>query len=175
MRKEDCFYLGKIVSKFSFKGELLIKLDTDDPQHYLKMESVFVEYRKKLVPFFIQKSSLQKSELLRVKFEDIDTEEDAEDLIKREVYLPLEELPTLENDQFYFHEIIGYRATDKSFGAIGLLTGVNTTSPQALFEIDHNGKQVLIPLNDDFIAQVDKENKIIHLDVPEGLIEMYLE
>lgn len=175
MRKEDCFYLGKIVSKFSFKGELLIKLDTDDPQHYLKMESVLVEYRKKLVPFFIEKSSLQKSELLRVKFEDIDTEEDAEDLLKREVYLPLEELPALKNDQFYFHEIIGYQASDKNFGEIGILTGVNTTSPQALFEIDHNGKQVLIPLNDDFITQVDKEQKVIHLNVPEGLIEMYLE
>ena len=175
MRKEDCFYLGKIVSKFSFKGELLIKLDTDDPEHYLKMESVFVEYRKKLVPFFINKSSLQKSELLRVKFEDIDTEEDAEDLIKREVYLPLEELPALKNDQFYYHEVIGYQATDKSFGEVGVLTGVNTSTAQALFEIDHNGKLVLIPLNDDFITQVDKENKIIHLDVPEGLIEMYLE
>lgn len=174
MRKEDCFYLGKIVSKFSFKGELLIKLDTDDPEHYLEMESVFVEYRKKLVPFFIDKSSLQKSELLRVKFEDIDTEEDAEDLLKREVYLPLDQLPALEADQFYYHEIIGYQSIDKNFGEIGTLTGVNTNTAQALFEIDHQGKQILIPLNDDFISNIDKENKVIYLDVPEGLIEMYL-
>ena len=174
MTKEECFYLGRIVSKFSFKGELLIKLDTDEPETYLEMESVFVDYDNNLVPFFIEKSSLQKSNLLRVKFEEVDTEEDADDLMKCDLYLPLNLLPELDDDQFYFHEIIGYTVEDASYGPIGLLTGVNDTTSQALFEIEKDGKQILIPMNDEFLVKVDKKNQVIYVKTPEGLIDLYL-
>ena len=174
MTKEECFYLGRIVSKFSFKGEVLIKLDTDEPESYLEMESVFVEYDKNLVPFFVERSSLQKSNLLRVKFEEVDTEEDAEDLLKCDVYLPLSLLPELEEDQFYFHEIIGYTVEDAEHGVIGQLSGVNDTTSQALFEIEKDGKQILIPMNDQFLEKVDKKNRVIYVKTPEGLIDLYL-
>ncbi len=174
MQKENCFYLGKIVKKYSFKGELLIKLDTDEPQLFTEMESVFVEQRKNLIPFFISESSLHKSELLRVRFEDVKNEEEANALIGAHLYLPLEFLPKLTGNKFYYHEIIGFTAEDDSFGKIGEITGVNDTTSQALFEIDREGKQILIPMIDHFIKNVDRENKIILLSVPEGLIEMYL-
>lgn len=175
MNKEDCFYLGKIVSKFSFKGEVLVKLDTDDPESFLEMESVFIDMNKNLIPFFIEKSSLQKSNLLRLKFEEITSEEDADRILKKELYLPLSFLPELQYDQFYFHEVIGFKVTDKLFGDVGILKGVNDSTPQALFEIERDGKEILVPVNDDFIDKLDKPNKTIHLDVPEGLIEMYLD
>ncbi len=174
MTKEECFYLGKIVSKFSFKGEVLIKLDTDEPESYLEMESVFVDYDDNLVPFFIERSNLQKSNLLRVKFEEVDTEEDAEDLLKCDAYLPLTLLPELNEDQFYFHEVIGFTVEDENYGTVGTLTGINDTTAQALFEIEKDGKQILIPMNDQFLQKVDKKNKTIHVKTPEGLIELYL-
>ncbi len=174
MRKEECFYLGKIVRKYSFKGEVLIKLDTDQPELYTELESVFVDYNNNLIPFFIQQSGLHKSELLRVRFDDVDTEEKADEIIGLEVYLPLNFLPELDDDQFYYHEIIGFTAEDVRFGKIGIVKGVNDSAAQALFEIDRDGKQILIPVNDDFIKKVDKKNKVLLLDTPEGLIDLYI-
>ena len=104
MTTKDCFYLGKIVKKYSFKGELLAKLDTDEPAIYENLDAIFIDLNNTLIPFFVQKSQLHKSDLLRLKFDDIDNEEDAEELIKSDLYLPLELLPKLEGDKFYFQE-----------------------------------------------------------------------
>ena len=174
MRKEDCFYLGKIVSKFSFKGEVLIKLESDNPEQYLEMESVFVDYNNNLVPFFVDKCRLHKSEMLRIKFEDVDSEQDADDLMRADLYLPLDLLPEMDEDQFYFHEIIGFNVTDLNHGDIGVIVAINDTTSQVLFEIDFNGKQILIPMNDEFIHKLDKSKKLLIVNTPEGLIDLYL-
>ncbi|MDU8884996.1 ribosome maturation factor RimM [Yeosuana sp. MJ-SS3] len=174
MQKQDCFYLGKIVKKYSFKGELLIKLDTDEPEIYENLEAIFIDLRNNLVPFFIESSQLHKSELLRVKFEDVDTEADAEALLKCDLYLPLDLLPKLEDDKFYFHEVIGFEIKDIYFGKVGVIKSINDSTAQALFEIDRDGVEILIPMNDEFIKKVDKKNKTILVETPEGLIDLYL-
>ncbi len=175
MQKKDCFYLGKIVKKYSFKGEVLVKLDTDQPEIYNNLDAVFMELKNKLIPFFIERSQLHKSQLLRIKFEDVTTEEDANAILKSELYLPLELLPKLKGDKFYFHEVIGFTVKDVNFGSVGIIKGINDTTSQALFEIDRDGVEILIPLNDDFIKKVDRENKTIIVEAPEGLIDLYLE
>lgn len=175
MLKEDCFFVGKIVKKYSFKGELLIKLDTDEPEMFENMDSVFIDLRNNLVPFFIESSQLHKSELLRIKFEDVDSDEDAEALLRSDLYLPLEFLPELGEDKFYFHEIIGFTVEDVNFGKVGIIKSVNDATAQALFEIDRDGIEILIPMHDAFIKKVDKKNKLILVETPEGLIDLYLE
>ena len=174
MRKEDCFYLGKIVTKYSFKGEVVIKLDTDEPELYKNMESVYVEFGSNLVPFFIKKSSLHKGNQLRVQFEDVYSEEEADSILKCGIYLPLDLLPKLEGDKFYFHEVIGFKIIDASFGEVGEILHINDKAAQPLFEIDRKGKEIFIPMIDDFIKEVDRNNKQIHVETPEGLIDLYL-
>ncbi|TBM99026.1 16S rRNA processing protein RimM [Hyunsoonleella flava] len=174
MKKEDCFYLGKIVKKYSFKGEVLAKLDTDQPELYENLDAIFLELRKNLVPFFIERSQLHKSELLRLKFEDVDTEADADAIMKSELYLPLDLLPKLEGNKFYFHEVIGFKITDKNFGEVGIIKSINDSTAQALFEIDRNGTEILIPMNDEFIIEVNRTNKTILVEAPEGLIDLYI-
>ena len=174
MQKKDCFFVGTIVKKYSFKGELLVKLDTDDPEQFLEMESVFVELHNKLIPFFIESLSLHKSSLLRIQFEEVDDEGKADGLLKKKLYLPLDLLPTLEGNQFYYHEVIGFTIIDKHFGTVGTLQSVNDSTPQHLFVIDHQGTEVLIPINDDIIQKVDRNAKEIRIEAPEGLIDIYL-
>lgn len=173
MRKEDCFYLGKIVRKHSFKGEVVIKLDTDEPELYIKLESVFVALGNNLVPFFIEKSAFQKGNQLRVQFEDINNEADADAILGAELYLPLEFLPKLTGNKFYYHEIVNFEVEDVNYGYVGKVITVNDTTAQPLFEIENNQKIILIPLIDAFIKKVDRDNQKIWVETPEGLIDLY--
>jgi len=174
MHKEDCFYLGKVVSKYSFKGEVLVKLDTDDPEIYQNLESVFVSLGSNLVPFFIDRCRLHKSDLLRIDFEEVKTESDADRIMGCGLYLPLTMLPKLTGDKFYFHEIIGFTLLDSVHGDIGTVQSVNDSTAQALFEVQKGDKQLLIPITDQIITKVDRERKTIAVTTPEGLVALYL-
>jgi 16S rRNA processing protein RimM len=174
MRKEECFYLGKIAKKFSFKGEVLAYLDTDEPELYEDMESVFVEFNNNLIPYFIKNSSLHKNDFLRIRFEDVDNEEQAESLIGRAIYLPIKMLPKLTGNKFYYHEVIGFEIEDKRLGVFGKIQSINDTTAQPLFEVLNGEVQMLIPMVDHFLVKIDRANKKVIMDLPEGLVEMYL-
>jgi len=172
MQKEDCFYLGKIVKKYSYKGEVVLKLDTDEPDIYENLDAVFLDLGKNLLPFFIESSLLQKGNQMRIRFEDVNNEADADAILKTDVYLPLNLLPKLTGNQFYFHEIIGFMLEDVHFGEVGIITSINDKTAQDLFVIEKDDSEILIPMIDDFIQKIDRENKKVIVETPEGLIEM---
>ena len=173
MKKEDCFLLGNIVKLHGNKGEVIIHLDVDSPKNYNQMESVFIELNEELVPFFIESIQIKEQKAV-VKFEDVNTPEEAEDLAGNDLYLPLSELPPLQGNSFYFHEIINYMVVDKTYGNIGILIKIFDLPGQPVASVRYEGQELLMPLTDPFISRVDRQNNTLEVDLPEGLVELYL-
>lgn len=178
MNIEETFYLGYTSKLHGKNGELVIKLDVDRPEAYRKLESVFVRIHKsdnQLVPFFITKTSLQNNQTLVIKIEGVDSAEQASELVAKEVYLPLTMLPPLTGDKFYFHEVIGFDVEDEIHGRIGKIKQVLEYPHQAVMEVvSDEGKEILIPIHDNFILEVNREIKLIKTNTPEGLIDVYI-
>ncbi len=173
MLPEQCFQLGTIIRKVGTDGRVSVKLDTDNPKHYQKTESVFVEIHGKLVPFFIQSIRLMPDGSAQVKFEDVDSEEQTKMLNGCHVYLPLDKLPALKGNKFYYHEIIGFSVWDLTLSQnAGVIVDVLENSPNDLFQLDLDGQEVLIPIADIWLKKVDRELKRIEMELPEGLIEV---
>lgn len=173
MDKREYFNLGYISKSIGTKGELLFVLDVDNPSRYKKLESVFIELNNTLVPFFINEIKL-KGNIATVLIEGIDNTEKAKELVGATLYLPLNFLPSLTGKQFYFHEVIGYEVIDKKFGAIGFIESILNFPQQNIFQIKKNQVEILIPIKNEFIISVDRNNKKIEIQAPEGLIELYL-
>lgn len=174
MTINDCFFLGKVTKPHGIKGEVVLWLDVDVPEHYSEMDSVFLNIKDDLVPFFIDNIQIRGKKSI-AKFEDIDTIEKTQPLIGLDMYLPLNLLPKLDGNKFYYHEVIGYSVFDAGEKkTVGVLKAIYEGSGQDLMAIDIEGVEALIPIVDEIIRRVDHENKIINVDLPSGLIDLYL-
>lgn len=176
MRIDDCYQLGYVTKTHGLQGEVNVFLDVDFPEAYEEMESVFLQLSGSgtLIPFFIENLRFQKENLI-LKFEDIDTIEQAESLLKAVLFLPLDQLPQLEEGQFYFHEIIGYQVEDQNEGPLGTVKDVYEAGDQYLIAMDYQSHEVLIPINDDILLKVDQDQQKVYTQLPEGLLDVYLE
>ena len=173
MRQEECFQLGKITKPFGFKGQVVFFLDVDCPDDYSELDSVFVEMKGNLIPYFIKDLNLNGNKAV-ITFEDL-TAEQAHALVGHEVYLPLALLPKLEGNKFYFHEVVGFKVVDAEKGDIGTLASVIDHPAQPLFQVMKNGVEILIPVIDPVIKQVDREQKTLYIEAPNGLIDLYMD
>jgi len=171
----DGFELGFIERTHGFKGEVVLQLDVDEPARYKKLGSVYLFKKGKLIPFFVTHTKLIGKDQLLLQFEDIADEASARDLIGSSVHLPASELPPLRTDQYYFHELQGMQVIDDTLGPVGKALDVYETPQQHLLAFDHEGKEVLCPLNDTLVYKVDKTAGIIYTRLPDGLLDVYLD
>ena len=173
MTKEECFQLGRITKPFGYKGQVIFFLDVDDPEEYADLDAVFVDVKGHLMPYFIKEMNIKDNKAI-VTFDDISNEE-ALSLVGNELYLPLDLLPELTGNRFYFHEVIGWHVVDSEKVDIGTIRSVIDYPAQPLFQIMKNDTEILVPVIDPIIQKVDREKKTMFITAPNGLIDLYLE
>ncbi|QDK79247.1 16S rRNA processing protein RimM [Spirosoma sp. KCTC 42546] len=176
MTKEDCYQVGHITKTHGVSGELVLFLDVDNAAEYADLESILLEVKGELIPYFIESIAIVKGSRAIIAFEDVDTIEQAERLINCGAYLPLDELePITDETRFYFHEIVGYQIVDAVAGELGIVRGVYAMNAQDLIAMDYQGKEVLIPINSDIVRTVDRTQQKLNVALPDGLLEIYME
>jgi len=84
-------------------------------------------------------------------------------------------LPKLDGNKFYYHEIKGFTIIDKNKGNIGVCNDVIDYAQQAIMQIISDKGEILIPIVDNYIKNVNRENHTIEIESPPGLIELYVE
>ena len=179
MNLDASYYLGYTSKVHGKQGEIIITLDVDFLEECKKLESVLIQMHKtdnSLIPFFITKSNFQNNGTLRVKLDDIDEIATAKPLVGKSVYIPKSSLPIGNGNDFYHHEVTNFKVIDENYGEVGQLNQILNYPRQAIFEIINNDeKEILIPVAEDIIAKIDRENKTIEVNAPDGLIDLYLE
>jgi len=169
----DYFFLGRLLKPHGFDGRMNAFIDADEPNEYANLKMVFVNLNSGLVPYFIKHIQVLNNKAI-ITFQDIDKLEKTESLQQKEMYLPLTELPERTGNKFYFHEVVGFDVIDATFGKIGPISDILEYPNQAVMQIFHDRKEILIPVFGNIIQKVDRDKKEIYVTTPDGLIDLYL-
>ena len=174
MEINACFNIGYVVKTHGLKGEVTIAINgfsVEDLASIREVHPLFIEIDKRLVPYFIQSISASGAKAI-VKFDDVNSIEDASKLAKRSLYLPKDVRPKTQRGEFYDDEIIRFKVTDEELGPLGSIVEVVQAGPNRLLVLDHDGKEVLIPVNSPFIRRINKSKKLITVSLPEGFLDI---
>jgi 16S rRNA processing protein RimM len=170
---EGYFLLGKIIRTHGYKGGLKAIFDVDQPQEYRELEMLFIEVKEQLIPWMVENLHFERNKA-NLKLADLNDMEGAEKLVGCFIYLPVELLPKLRGNKFYYHEVTGFKVHDESHGDIGTIDRVIDLPNNPLFAVTFGEKEILLPVSDEIILKVDRKKKLIEVRAPEGLIEIYL-
>ena len=168
IKEEDIYQIGKLGKTHGVKGEISFLFDDDvfdrvDADYLiLKVDGIFV-------PFFIEEYRFRSDANAILKFEDIDTQERARELTGCEVYFP-RELADSDDDSISWAAIVGFDIIDAATGQpVGRIASIDDSTLNILFELE-DGK--LIPASEELITDVDKDNKTITIDLPQGILDI---
>lgn len=171
---KNCLILGKITKTHSIKGQVVLRLKQSDFKNIKHMESVFIEIDGLPVPFFVSDFKNRNQNELILSLEDINTEPKAASLIDCQVWLHSDLIAPPDMTSPPAEGIlIGYEVVDVNLGSLGILEDILDFDQNPLLRILQDKKEILIPLQPNFIKKVDDTAKKIFVDTPEGLVDLY--
>jgi len=173
MKIEDCFRIGTLTKTRGLKGELQLYVDFEGLEN-IKFNSVFVDVAGKLVPFFVAAVKYPLANTAYLVLEDIDHIEKASLLAKKDVYLPNKLKPKKKKEEFTLKDLKGYIAIDEQKGELGEIIEVEDYPQQVIATVNYQSREVMFPLNAEIIKGIDAESGEVYIDLPDGLLDVYL-
>lgn len=170
---KDSFEIGYITKTRGLKGEVQVFFQYEDPED-LDLDVVFIELHNKLVPFFVSSYQLLSNKTGYFFFEDVDHIDKAVELIKKTVFLPNTKKPERDPEEFFITDLKGFIVHEKVYGELGEILEINEFPQQFIASVNYQSTEIMFPLSDDFILEIDREAKILKIELPEGLLDVYL-
>jgi 16S rRNA processing protein RimM len=174
IKKEDLHPLGYFSKLHGYKGELTAAFQTVDQADYTDLESLYVESKGVIVPYFIESIEHKTNSSIKIKLEGIDTEAAARALVKCPIFIDKEQVSQGDEEQMELMSMEGYSVVDMTHGPIGAIERIEDNKLNPLMVIRYEDKEILLPLHPDFIEKMDHKKRIVHIAAPEGLIDFYL-
>ncbi|WP_430811547.1 MULTISPECIES: ribosome maturation factor RimM [unclassified Carboxylicivirga] len=172
IEKHTCIQIGFVAKTHGIVGEVVVRLFDEFTIDDMLTEFLYLDLDGGLVPFYLEVAREKKQSDVLVKLEQLSDDASAARVLDAPVYVKKEgqEESSDEAAQFSAYQLVGYRCQVAGHGMMGKIVAVQNISKNPLFEIDHNGRELLIPIVDHFIAGIDDEQQIVMFDLPEGLI-----
>jgi len=168
----EYFKIGKIVAGHGFKGDLILKHNLGKKTSLKGLEKIFLEEsRDSFIPYFPQKSSIRNESEILLKIDGIDTKEKATELLQKEVWLTEIDFKKYASKSAPI-SYLGYLIMDGD-KEVGSIEEVIEQPHQLLCKVKYKNKEALIPVHEDNLIEVDPKKRILYLQLPEGLLEIY--
>lgn len=167
--------IGKVSRLHGYKGELSLKLNPDFIELFGELDHVYLKLNQKPVPFFIDSLRFTPQGYALVFFDNVDGQSDAEKLRGAEVWMNESDIP----DDFMADDIStrlsGFSVIDLKAGDLGKVTSVVEHPGNSFLVIDREDGEVLVPMHNHIIQDIDLDNQLIQIQAPDGLIELNLD
>ena len=165
--------MGKLVAVFGLKGEMVLKHALGKKSSLKGLAAIFIEEKKEsFLPWFVESAKIKSDEDVYVKLEGIDSREAAMKLMQKEVWIPEADFKKLAAKSAPA-SILGYTIIDEGKPLSEILEVIEQPH-QLLCRLEMNEKEVLIPLNEQTIGNIDHKKKQVNVSLPDGLLEIYL-